>query len=58
MTLDLEIEDYLGSVTTNKHRPEIDSTLSDENRSSSYYPRSYETRTFFTGSLLAVKIGK
>lgn len=26
MTLDLEIEDYLGSVTTNKHRLKVDST--------------------------------
>lgn len=31
MTLDLEIEDYLSSLTTNKHRLEVGSTLSDEN---------------------------
>lgn len=46
MTLDLEIEDYLGSVTTNKHRLKVDSTLSNENRSLGRYPRSYEARVF------------
>lgn len=46
MTLDLEIKDYLGSMTTNKHRLKVGSTLSDENRSPGCCPRSYETRVF------------
>lgn len=46
MTLDLEIKDYLGSMTTNKHRLEVGSTLFDENRSPGCYPRSYECAYF------------